>query len=228
VIRFNWPKYLAAVVVVAAAAFAPAAGAPLPVFAGLWTMGVPAIAWTVTSLAATWWVYDHRRIHEQLTRGLAVGGEWGIIHAGFDVSAETLRASIGRPPTAVRQVALTARASLRRARKLSQHDVLRGGDGPRLAPDSLDLIFVTFAAHEIRNVGQQRLLFREIGAALRPGGHLIVTEHPRDLANFVVYGPGFLHFQPLVTWMARAAEAGLAPDSRMSITLFVQRLVWQR
>jgi SAM-dependent methyltransferase len=228
-IRFNWPKYLAAVVVVAAAAFATTAGTPLPVIACLWTIGVPALAWTLTSLAATWWVYDHRRVYEQLTTGLPISGAWGIVHAGFDASAKTLRASIGRPPSAVRQVALTARASLRRARKVSQHDALgAGADGPRLAPGSLDLVFVTFAAHEIRDVGQQRMLFREIGEALRPGGHLIVTEHPRDLTNFAVYGPGFLHFQPVGTWMARAAEAGLVPGSRQSITPFVKRLVWQR
>jgi hypothetical protein len=44
----------------------------------------------------------------------------------------------------------------------------------------------------------------------------------------MVYGPGALHFQPLATWYARAAEAGLTQANQMSITPFVRRVVFQR
>jgi len=97
-----------------------------------------------------------------------------------------------------------------------------------LAAGSLDSIFVTFAAHEVRDLAVQRALFSVLARALRPGGRLVITEHSRDMANFAVYGPGALHFQPLATWRARAAEAGLAGLGQVSITPFVRRIVFQR
>jgi SAM-dependent methyltransferase len=225
VIRFNWPKYLGAAAIAASALAAGAAGAPGWIRYPLWAAGVPGAVWTLTSLAATWWVYEHRKVYERLTTDLPNVGNWSAVHAGFDDSVPVLRASIGRPPAAVAQIAIRPGASLRRARKLSQRPA---ADGLPLTPGSLDSIFVTFAAHEVRGTAGQRALFTALQRALRPGGRLIVTEHSRDAANFMVYGPGALHFQPLATWYARAAEAGLTQANQMSITPFVRRVVFQR
>ncbi len=97
-----------------------------------------------------------------------------------------------------------------------------------LAEGSLDTIFVTFAAHEVRDLGAQRALFGELHRALRPGGRLVITEHVRDLGNFAVYGPGTFHFQPLATWRWRTAELGMPFQSDETITPFVHRMVWAR
>jgi SAM-dependent methyltransferase len=225
VIRFNWPKYLGAAAMAAAALGAEAAGAPGWIRRPLWAACVPGGVWTLTSLAATWWVYDHRKVYERLTAALPGAGDWAVVHAGFDDSVPALRASIGRPPAAVAEIAISPGASLRRARKLSQHST---ADGLSLAASSLDLIFITFAAHEVRDTAGQRALFAALRQALRPGGLLILTEHSRDAANVAVYGPGALHFQPLATWYARAAEAGMTKVSQTSITPFVRQVVFQR
>jgi hypothetical protein len=185
----------------------------------------PGVAWTLTSLAATWWVYDHRKVYERLTAGLPKVGEWAAVHAGFDDSLPALRAAIAQPPAIVAEIALSPGASLRRARKPSRHSAAGALSVPA---SSLDSIFVTFAAHEVRDTAGQRALFTALQRALRPGGRLIITEHSRDAANFAVYGPGALHFQPLATWRARAAEAGLTETSQASITPFVRRVVFQR
>lgn len=229
VVRFNWPKYLCVLAILAIAALASSAGAPRPVSSLLWAAGLLGLAWTIASLAATWWVYDHRQVYEQLTTGLGEAGEWAVVHAGFDDSTPALRASIGHPPARVVELALRSGPSLRRARRLSQHHAT--GDSVGALPldtASLDSVFVTFAAHEIRDLGAQRALFAELRRALRPSGRLVITEHPRDLANVAVYGPGALHFQPLATWNARAAEAGLSLDSDAAITPFVHRIVCRR
>ena len=97
-----------------------------------------------------------------------------------------------------------------------------------LATGSLDSIFLTFAAHEVRDLAGQRALFSDLRKALRPGGQLVITEHLRDVANFAVYGPGAMHFQPLATWQARAAEAELPIDGHATITPFVHRIVCRR
>lgn len=225
VIRFNWPKYLSALAIATAALTAGAFRAPGWIRCPLWAACVPGGLWTLTSLAATWWVYDHRKVYQLLTAGLPDAGEWAAVHAGFDDSVPALRASIGRPPATVAQIPLSPGASLRRARKLSEHS---SADGLPLTASSLDSIFVTFAAHEVRDTPAQRALFTALRRALRPGGCLIITEHSRDAANFAVYGPGALHFQPPGTWRTRAAEAGLTQASQMSLTPFVTRVVFQR
>ena len=234
VVRFNWPKYVAAAAVLAVAAAASAAGAPELAVTAAWAAAAPGAAWTLTSLIATWWVYDHRRIYQQLAVGLADAGRWAAVHAGFDESTAALRAAIGRQPAAVLEIKLRPGASLRRARRLSLRQAALGsaaGDAPlsELVPaEPLDSIFMTFAAHEVRDLTAQRALFAGLRDALRPGGRLVVTEHLRDLANFAVYGPGAMHFQPLATWHSRAAEAGFLLESDTAVTPFVHRLVWRR
>jgi SAM-dependent methyltransferase len=225
VIRFNWPKYAGALASVTAALAANAAGAPGWISYPLWAVCGPGIVWTLTSLAATWWVYDHRKIYEQLTADLPDAGEWAAVHAGFDDSLPALRAAIGRPPVTVGEIAIRPGASLRRARHLSQGCAAAGLS---LTASSLDSIFVTFAVHEVHDASGQRALFAALQRALRPGGRLIVTEHSRDAANFAVYGPGALHFQPLATWYARAAETGLTEANQLGITPFVTRVVFRR
>lgn len=233
VIRFNWPKYLGAAAIATTALAAVAAAAPGWIRYPLWAAAAPGGIWTLTSLAATWWIYDHRKVYQQLTADLPRVGDWAAVHAGFDESLPALRASTGRPPAAVAQITVSPGASLRRARKLSQRSTADGlpltaADGLPLTASSLDSIFVTFAAHEVRDTAGQRALFTALHRALRPGGRLIITEHSRDAANFAIYGPGALHFQPLATWYARAAEAGLTRTGQMSITPFVTRVVFQR
>jgi SAM-dependent methyltransferase len=221
VVRFNWPKYLLALALATAALVAGVAAAPAWIRCPLWAACVPGACWTLTSLAATWWVYDHRKVYQRLTAGLPDAGDWAAVHAGFDDSTPALCAAIGRPPRTVAEIAIAPGPSLRRARGLSR-------DGFALRDSSLDSIFVTFAAHEVRDTARQRALFLALRQALKPGGRLIVTEHARDAANFAVYGPGALHFQPLATWYDRAAEAGLTVARRDRITPFVRRVVFQR
>jgi SAM-dependent methyltransferase len=229
VVRFNWPKYLGVLALLAAAGAADRAGAPRPARALAWLACTPAVTWSVASLAATWWVYDHRRVYEQLTTGLADAGTWAVVHAGFDESRPALCDAIGRPPVAVAEIAVRPGPSLRRARRRSRPAVAGVAvDDLGLEAGSLDSVFVTFAAHEVRDPGEQRALFSSLRRALRPGGRLIITEHARDAANVAVYGLGALHFQPLATWRARAAEAGLSEHSRQRITPFVQRIVFRR
>lgn len=225
VIRFNWPKYAGALALVTAALVADAAGDPGWIRYPLWAVCAPGVVWTLTSLAATWWVYDHRKVYEQLAADLPGVGEWAAVHAGFDDSLPALRAAIGHPPATTGEITVRPGASLRRARKLSPGSA---AGGLSLAAGSLDSIFVTFAVHEVRDAAGQRALFTALRRALRPGGRLIITEHARDAANFAVYGPGALHFQPLATWYARATGAGLAEASRLSITPFVTRVVFRR
>lgn len=228
VVQFNWPKYACATAILAVAAATSAFRIATPARGLIWATAVPAAVWAMTSLSATWWVYDHRRVYERLTAGLADPGQWAAVHAGFDDSYRWLCESIGRPPAAVGRIALRPGPSLRRARKLTGQPGSSSVDLGMLRTAGVDCVFLTFAAHEVRDLAAQRALFRELHRALRAGGRLVITEHLRDIANFAVYGPGALHFQPKATWLARASEAGLTLEGDTQITPFVHRLVWRR
>ncbi len=229
VVRFNWPKYVAVIGILAAAFMATVADLPRLVCSALGVVGGAGLFWAATSLVATWWVYDYRRVYDQVAIGIEPVGDWASVHAGFDDATANLVAAIGREPQAVVELSMQASPSLRRARRVQGRVATAGAVGClALMPSSLDSIFVTFAAHEIRDGEDQRALFGELHRALRPGGHLVVTEHLRDAANFIVYGPAAFHFQPASTWINRADEAGFDIESDVSITPFVHRLIWQR
>jgi SAM-dependent methyltransferase len=227
VVRFNWPKYLAVVLVVTVAwgwtvSHLAAVGLVL-----LWGVAAAATIWTTTSLIATWWVYDHRRIYDLVGVGLGSVGRYAAAHAGFDDATRHLERTIGYAPVAVVDLQVIPRRSLRRAR--SDLASLRGITS--LLPfqsGSLDTIFITFAAHEVRPLHDQRALFKELHRVLAAGGRLVVTEHMLDSANVGVYGPGAFHFQRAARWLRRASEVRFKLVGDDHKTPFVRRFVWQK
>jgi SAM-dependent methyltransferase len=229
VVRFNWPKYAAVAGLLVAAGVAAMCGAPSLVAAALGGSGAFGALVTVSSLGATWWVYDHRKVYDVVPAGLGPVGRWASVHAGFDDATDRISAATGCLPVAVVELDTPARSSLRRARTVAPGSAVVAG--PRALPlrsGALDTVFVTFAAHEVRDRGDQRALFIELRRVLAPGGRLVVTEHRRDLVNAAVYGPGALHFQRGGIWRARAAGAGLVPEHDDALTPFVHRVVWSR
>jgi hypothetical protein len=227
VVRFNWPKYAAVLGIVATASVATMFGLPLLFRTALWLVGGVGSIWTVTSLLATWWIYDRRRVYDRVGVGLGPVGDWASVHAGFDDATPHVAAAVGTSPRRVVELSTHASPSLRRAR--SEGTATSAAvDAVPLASSSLDSVFVTFAAHEIRDPKDQRALFGELHRSLRIDGRLVLTEHLRDPANLAVFGPGAFHFQPAATWVDRAREAGFDLESDGSITPFVRRMVWRR
>jgi SAM-dependent methyltransferase len=227
VVRFNWPKYVAAVAVVAASVRWAVWRPPFPGSVLLWLVATAATIWTCSSLVATWWVYDHKRIYDLVGAELGPVGRYAAVHAGFDDATPHLERSIGYGPVAVADLQVRPRGSLRRARDLPMaHDRAPGPLPIRTA--ALDSVFLTFAIHEVRPREDQLALFAELHRVLVPGGRLVVTEHMLDPANLGVFGPGALHFQRAENWRRRARETrfDLVTDDRL--TPFVRRLVWQR
>jgi SAM-dependent methyltransferase len=230
VVRFNWPKYVGAAALLPIAALVASLGLPSPVIAAVWLVSGAGLLWTTTSLAATWWVYDHRRVYDSIARDLVDIGDWASLHAGFDASTPVLTSRIGRPPVHVVALSGHAGPSLRRARGAapSPSTITGAVNGLPMESATLTTMFATFAAHEVRDHRDQEQLFAELHRVLRPGGRLVLAEHHRDLANFAVYGPGAFHFQSAHRWTALADGSGFTLESDTKITPFVRRVVWRR
>ena len=236
IVRFNWPFYAAAGAIVASA---PLAARWLP--ATLWIRvplygGTSLVAmWLVTSLAASWIVYDRSRLMQWDWVLQALGfnpRSWINIHAGHDESTEALRRvfkSAGGRVFDIFDPREMTEPSIARARELSavksEH-----ADYRHLPLDkgTVDAAMLLLSAHELRTDEARGALFAELRRVLGPGGRVVVAEHLRDWANFLAYGPGFFHFHSRRTWVRCFSRHRFDVHAEFSITPFVRIFVLRR
>lgn len=238
IVRFNWPFYLASAVLVAGAATATRQ-LPVPgTLRGVVWIGLAAAAfWIVASLLASWVVYDRSRLMEwswvvDVLRNPPAA--WINVHCGLDESTAALRRLM--PATDGRSIdifdpGVMTEPSIRRARALVRPALEpEAADFRRLAltDASVDAALLLMSAHELRTPEARAALFGELVRVLRPDGLIVVAEHLRNWANFLVFGPGFLHFHSRRTWRRCFTQARLALGSEFSITPFVRVFVLRR
>ncbi|MCT9930771.1 class I SAM-dependent methyltransferase [Planotetraspora sp. A-T 1434] len=230
VVVYNWPLYAAgaACAVAGAAAARRLPGAPRAAARG---GALLAAGWLLSSVAASWWVYDRSGLHAYtwLPDLLPDGpGDHLVVSGGLDEASLPLSAH-GRQTVA--DLGLATTGSLRRARDRvppSPRAVAARPDRLPVESASQDTVFLVFAAHELRRPRDRESLFAECARALRPGGALILVEHLRDAANAAVYGPGSFHFFPRAEWLRVAGRAGLRTSAERRIGTFVTAFAFLR
>lgn len=97
-----------------------------------------------------------------------------------------------------------------------------------LTDNSIDKIFITLAAHEIRDQEERALFFKEIYRILKPGRQAFVTEHLRDTANFLAYNIGSFHFLSRASWNKTFDAANLIIKEEKKITPFITNFTLQK
>jgi SAM-dependent methyltransferase len=238
IVRFNWPFYAAATLATVAAPLV------VPRLPALWWIRVPAYTafglvamWLVSSLAASWIVYDRSRLMEWDWVLRALGFQprsYLNIHAGHDESS----AALGRILTESRgrvfdifTPAEMTEPSIARARSAAvNRDGAEHVDYRHLPvpTGTIDAAMLLLSAHELRSDAARGALFAELRRVLGPGGRVIVAEHLRDWANFLAYGPGFLHFHSRQTWVRCFTRHRFDVHTEFSITPFVRIFVLRR
>jgi SAM-dependent methyltransferase len=232
---YNWPTYIGTwTLAVGALLFTAFLRPP-----GAWLIALgagTALAWSVLSLLVSLYIYDRSRLVSGSWVPPLVGAgtrTWATVHAGLDAEVEL---DAVMPGSCVARLDIFDRdvmtsPSITRARERT------GSAKPasRCSPTSLaledqacDAVVVAFTAHEIRERRVREAFFDELRRSLRPGGKVLLVEHLRDLANFVAFGPGYLHFVPRREWLRLASHARLAVASETRITPWVMALTLQR
>ena len=237
IVRFNWPFYAAAslaiVIAMLVVSRVPLAAARVALYAAT---GLSAL-WIAGSLVASWIVYDCSDLTRWHWIRRALGFEpvaWINIHAGLDESTPALRTLFGGTRGRVFDVfdpGEMTEPSIVRARKLANNDIAAEPADFRRLPvptGTVDAALLLLSAHELRTGEARGALFAELRRVLGPAGRVVVAEHLRDVANFIAFGPGFLHFHSRRAWTRAFAHARFAIESEFSITPLVRVFVLRR
>lgn len=236
ILRFNWPKYLAAGGFMAVAGCAwpmlPTAGRDI-----LLAATVPVVWWTLASLLISHCVYDRSHFYDLAWLQNVLGKNprrWLSIHGGLDETSSLLRAVFPHGSGEVADIfdpnAMTE-DSIRQARRAQRNPTQSAPAhfySLPYASGSFEAVFCIFAAHELRRHADRVRLFTELARLLTPGGVLVLVEHLRDWPNFLAFGPGFLHFHSWRAWQKATDDAGLACGAEFPFTPFVRVAVFGR
>jgi hypothetical protein len=94
-----------------------------------------------------------------------------------------------------------------------------------LPANTIDKIFVILSAHEIRHEPERIAFFKELSTVIRPGGQIYVTEHLRDVPNFLAYNIGFFHFYSKACWHRIFHDAHLRIQQEIKLTPFISTFI---
>jgi len=121
--------------------------------------------------------------------------------------------------------------SIKRARKAyppSKQTVKIETDYIPLNTGEVDVLFVILSAHEIRNKTEQVQFFKELYRVSAPKSKIYVTEHLRDLPNFLAYTIGFFHFYSKKSWSGVFLKANFKLIKEVKITPFISTFILQK
>ncbi len=235
IVRFNWHFYLLAAALIGLLLIIAASITP-PVATLLQAAAMLAAGSTIFSLLVSYYIYDRSNLYElhwlnKLT--IPKGATIINIHAGFDETSQTIAATFSNATLLVYDFyhPLThTEVSIRRARKAYPPypgTVSIPAQVLPLANASADCITLIFAAHEIRNTEERIQFFKELKRCLKPGGTILVTEHLRNLPNFIAYNIGFLHFYPSHEWHKTFTGASLKLVHTIAANRFITTFILQ-
>ena len=234
ILRFNWPYYVvASIILVASITGLFFWTKTLFLFGSIAAFG--ASYFLLGSLGASHLIYDRSDLYRWtwFNRTTREGPVRNIVvcHCGFDEVSTELQKIFDASQFQILDhfdIEQITEPSIRRARRM--YPLIEGTmaspyDAWPILNESIDLIMGLLAIHELRSEEERTAWFKEGKRCLRKGGQIILAEHVRDPANFLAFGPGFLHFHSVSGWRRCWENAGLQLIDEFRITPFVRIFV---
>lgn len=213
IVRFNYPFYLLAItagvlLIVLSPFLPPFLHIAAQVFASV------SLLMVILSLTFSYIIYDRSRLYELYWLPVLNDKKVLNLTAGFD---ETSRILLDKYPGIRLTVcdfynpARHTEPSIKRARNI--HPPMEGTlmvETQKLPFQNgeFDACLAILSAHEIRNDAERIRFFRELHRVTDPVAKIYVTEHVRDLNNFLAYSIGAFHFHSRSTWINTFEKAG--------------------
>lgn len=233
--QLNWPFYMVAVLVLVASlvGLVLLPRPSLKLVCGIAVVG--AGFFLFGSLTVAHLVYDRSDLYrwgwtDRALRGVNMR-QAIFCHCGFDEASAELRDRYSDVQWRVLdhfERKQMTEASIRRARAMippTPGTLSSRYDAWPLPAGSADVVFGLLAIHELRSEAERSAWFVESKRCLRKDGRVVLVEHMRDAANFVAFGPGFLHFHSPESWRRSWECAGFRSIDQFSVTPFVRIFV---
>jgi len=237
IVRFNWHVYVIASVSIATA-WLWADIFPI-VIQQLMIIAVALAAFAIViSLTVSFYIYDLSGLYrlEWLDNVGMKEHQPHIlnIHSGFDETSGILKQKYGESAVTICDFynpEVHTEVSIKRARKAYPPDrktIAAATDNLPFSDGAFDLVVVMLAAHEIRDREERTQFFREINRIITTSGNVTVTEHLRDLNNFLAFSIGFFHFYSRPSWLRTFRAAGLNVKHEVRSTPFIRTFILEK
>ena len=235
IVRFNWPLYAAAlaVLLISLGGLFASSAFVVKVIASVGLAG--SAYFLFGSLGVSHLIYDRSDLYRWGWLDRALHGakiQRAIFcHSGFDETSGALASRFGQTEWQILNhfdEAKMTEASIRRARRLfppKRGTLSAASNDWPVAADSADVVFGLLAIHELRSDPERRAWFAEARRCLSSSGRVILVEHIRDIANFIAFGPGFLHFHSRRSWAQAWESAGFRVADEFRVTPWVRIFV---
>lgn len=227
VVRFNWHFYVIAFgLVCLLSTILLIASSDLKFLMELMLYGL--VYTIVASLLITYYVYDVSSLYTLKWLSAAPKPHHILnINAGFDETSSLLEDKYPEANLTILDFydsAIHTEVSIKRARKaypVHPSTISISTQKIPLNDESIDLIVICLAAHEIRDDQERIIFFKEISRVVKKNGSIYVIEHLRDLPNFMAYTIGFFHFLSPKVWKNTFYNANLIIKTQQKITPFI-------
>ncbi len=234
IVRFNWHFYLTVGILVLALSLS-SYWLPREYIHYTSSLAFAIGIITLTSLLISFLIYDHSDLYKLpwLDRKRELGTTV-TVNAGFDETTSIIRKEFPRAVVTVLDFydpAKHTEMSIKRARVAyppeegsisitTEH--IPFGDG------HFDTALAILSAHEIRDDSERVRFFLELNRVLQPDGRAFVTEHLRDLPNFLAYTVGFFHFFSTQAWKDTFHNAGFQVVGKVKTTWYITTFELQK
>lgn len=233
IIYFNWHFYLFALLVLLSLFFIRSY-LPEYVKCVLDLISIISILMVSSSLFVSFYVYDLSDLYKINWLPDSNNKKILNINAGFDETSIIIRDKFPSVELTICDFyneEVHTEISIKRARKAyPEHSgtVHVSTDKIPFVDGSFDFVLAILSAHEIRDKNERQDFFKELNRVTTSGGKIFVTEHLRDINNFIAYNIGFFHFHPKSDWMEIFQNADLVVLEEIKTTPFITTFILEK